>query len=626
MPSAIVSPALRRRLVAALAVSVAALAEPSLAAGARKPARAAAKPAPAVVAIQPLPISCSGPLAAPKTPDKPGLGARLKGAVKGGKAAPRLPDSCVLAGFADPAFPVGQAASPGLPIAGLFSGRGPMPAAWPATTAALQEVLDDIAAAGPRPSIRPRVVLVADRLEDARAAFEGAAGEGGVILVTTGLVQRLYDQSKAGPAVQDQLRFILASEYGHVLLRHPQRMDTGQGRYDQAAQALQMANAGLSAVNGSGRAADPKARDAADLILAAGFISDLEAGEPARYRFPQIDPALQRDADLLAVDILARKGADARAGAAALTGVWTDNKAHVAASAALRDQAGKASAAAAQTLASVVSVKSAPVLVQKLQLTAAAYAAGFAARKVEERREMADVHLHDDAEDRVGVIADYLDAFYPDPQAAVAATPAGKRPLAALDFTRVKAEVEGHRAAERAEAALAAGDVALARAEIDAALASPVGGNVDVQLIASAAAIAEGRSEAAQKRLEGVLAAGYRGAIVYQKLALAHRMTGDDATALAVLEDGAAGTGDAKPFMVDRLAILRARNDEAGVSAALRDCVATQDVTLAVACQKVASAEGQDMVQARAAMARVAPPPAAEPPATPAPAARPRRR
>ena len=72
-------------------------------------------------------------------------------------------------------------------------------------------------------------------------------------------------------------------------------------------------------------------------------------------------------------------------------GTSDDNRLNIAANAALRDQAGKASANAAQDIASLAQLKNAPVMVQKVQLLAASYVASFAAKKVEERREMAAV-------------------------------------------------------------------------------------------------------------------------------------------------------------------------------------------------------------------------------------------
>jgi Zn-dependent protease with chaperone function len=593
------------------------------------PKRKAAVKAVAAAPLVPLPITCGAPLVAPKA-EKKGLSDKLKGAAKGQKAAAKLPDACVLARFQDPAFPAGDPASPGQPAPALLGGAGPVPAAWPAYQQGLQELADQIAIAGPRPDLRARVVIVADRMEDARAFFQGPAGADGVIVLTTGLLERLYAQAGAGAPTQEALRFILAHQYAHLALKHPQQLAKATSTYDQMAQALQLASVGISVVQnfgGDSGADGLKARSSASVILAAGFVNDLEAAEPARFRFPAFGPGSERDADLLAADILVRKGADPAVGVQALKAAWDANRAHQQAAAARREQAAKASALAAQDLASLKTslfqVKNAPFLMQKAQMMAAGYVTHLAMNKLEERREMVSVHLHEDAEGRIETVGAYLDAFYPDRAAAVAQTDAGRRPLPMFDFARTRAEVEGHQASERAEDALARGDVPGARAEIDPALKSPVGTNVDVLQIASAVAIAEGRPEIAIRQLKAVTAQGFKGPLVYQKLAVAWRMAGDDNSALVALSDGAAAFGDPKPFVVDRISIFKARGDFEGVAAAVHDCTALNDMSLTLACQHAAAADAaDDKTKAgtlsaanppRAAMARVDQPlPAAE--------------
>ncbi|MBW8814754.1 MAG: M48 family metalloprotease [Caulobacterales bacterium] len=601
------------------------------------PAHAAPKsraPAARVVAaapLIPLPITCGAAVAAAPTPEKKGLGDKLKGAAKGQKAGVKLPDACVLARFQDPAFPAGDAASPGQPIAALLGGAGPVPAAWPAAQPALQELANQIALAGPRPDMRARVVIVADRMEDARAFFQGPAGADGVIVLTTGLLERLYGQAGAGVATQEALRFILAHQYAHLVLKQPQQLPKATSTYDQMAQALQLASLGISVVQNFGGDAGgdgAKARSSASVILAAGFVSDLEAAEPSRFRFPTLGGGADREADLLAADILVRKGADPGVGVQVLKAAWDANRAHQQASAARRDQAAKAQALAAQDLASLrtslLQVKNAPFLMQKAQMMAAGYVAHLAMNKLEERREMVSVHLHEDAEARIDAVEAYLGAFYPDRAAAVAQTDAGRKPLPEFDFVRLRPEVEGHQAAERAEDALARGDVVGARAEIDPSLKSPVGTSPDVLQIASAVAIAEGRPEIAIRQLKTVLASGFKGPLVYQKLAVAWRMAGDDNSALVALSDGATAVGDVKPFIADRISIFKARGDFEGVAAVLHDCAALNDMALTMACQRAAAADpGEEKAKAgtiaasnppRAAMARVDQPlPPAEP-------------
>lgn len=593
---------MRRRLthggVALLALALTALAAAAPAEAA--PRRKAPAKTVAAAPIVPLPITCGPPLVAPKV-EKAALSDRLKGAVKAQKGPAKLPDACVLSRFQDPGYPTAEPTSPGLPLAAFLGGAGPMPAAWPAYGAALQALADQIAIAGPRPDVRAKVVIVADRMEDARGFFAGPGSSDGVIVVTTGLLERLYGEAKAGAPTQEALRFMLAHAYAHLVLKHPQTLTRPAGAYDQMAQALQLASVGISVVQnfgGDGAAAgtdEARARTSASVILAAGFVSDLEAGEPARFRFPEFADATERDADLLASDILVRKGADPGVGVKGLKAAWDANAAGLQAAAQLKAQAARASAAAAQDIASLraslFQVKNAPFLMQKAQLMAASYAAHFALAKVEERRQMGAVHLHDDAEARIAAVGAYLDAFYPDRAAAVAQTDAGRAPLPAVDFARVQAEVEGDQAAERAEGDLARGDVAGAGAEIDAALKSPVAGNADVLLIAAAVAIAEGKPELASRRLKTVAAGGYRGPLVYQKLAVADRVAGDDNAALVALSDGAAALGDAKPFIVDRIAIFKARGDAEGVQGAIRDCTALGDMTLTVACQRAADAD-----------------------------------
>jgi hypothetical protein len=636
----------RVALLAGAALAWTAVGAPVQAAPAKKSVKkveAAAKPAPPKP-LPPIKITCGAPL--PQADDTP-AGKKPK---KPKKGEPKLPDACVLARFLDTAFPPSDPNARGRAAVGLFGGAGPVGAEWKISTAQFQQIADDVADAGPRPDLRATVKVANMSMAEAHAIYEENGGRGGAIVLSTRLIQSLRDLSvhvsktsteDPDQLTQDYLRFVIAHEYAHLLLNHPQSLDKADSLYQQIGQGLKLAGEAYVIINqvkaGSDEAyAEKRARtkEAAAVMLAANFAGDIASTEGKRFLFPIFNRAVERDADMLAVDILNHSNGDPIKGVSGLQIFYDQNKENVKRNGQLSEESRKTAEKAAAQITAI-----APELLngdknstsQKLKMIAIGVGATFAARKLEEHKMMVDAHLHDSPKERDQLVNAYVVNFYgrarfaastvapiaafPTAAGQPAAAPAAVTPapeerriiFTKVDFKKVGAEVDGYEATEAAKDAMARGDLREARRRIDVALKSPIQNTVDVQWVAGGVAQAEGQQDAAIKHFRAVLATGYNAVEVFHEIIESQRIKGDNASALKTIADGVAKTSQLGAFILDRIEIHRAQNDEKALAADLEACRGLKDPRLASQCEAAAAPPPPPVNVAQAA-----PPPASE--------------
>lgn len=609
---------LRRALVLLLGAALV-HAPPAAAAPARKKAPATAPVKAAAPWVVPE-ITCGPPLVVEKETRK---GKLMRTLGRG----PKLPDTCVIARFKDPAFPVADPNAAGKSV-GLFGGSGPVEARWLQTLEQIQPLVDEIAKYGPphRPMIHAQVVLSSMPIAEAHAVYAEKGGKDPKIVLSTKLIQSLRDLSAAAAKdstddpdtlAQEYLQYIVAHEYAHLALNHPQALDKAQKKYQQIGQALALAGMTYAVVNQvrAGQASsyaeqDKMSKQSAAVLLGATFVGSIASTEGTRFIFPIFNRSVERDADLMAVDMLERAGTNPLKGVTGLQIFYDQNKKSIA-------ENGELSAAAKQSvaLATTQIVGMAPALFdgdkeevqRRLKMLAITMVADFALRKLEEHRMMVDAHLHDDPDDRQDLVELYDRNFYgPDRHAAdhvqasgdmaammasmtAAAPPAPAKPLPKVDFKKIGAEVDGYVATENAKRAMAKGDMALARKEIDKALKSPIKASIDVQRIAGGVAQAEGQQDVAIKHFRAVLAAGFNATDVFFDIVRSQRIKGDNASALKTLAEGAAKTGAPEDFILERIEVHLAMKDLKAVAADVETCRSFKDPALTRVCEGAAA-------------------------------------
>jgi tetratricopeptide (TPR) repeat protein len=568
-------------------------------------------------------IKCGAPLHPPK-PEPKGL-AKIRG---GFHSAPKLPEACVLARFKDAAFPLIDLNAPSAPIGlygpgGLFNGTGPVEAKWATTIREFQAVADEIADYGPRPTVRAEVRLNQLDLAESHAVFEGPPGHGGVIVLSTRLVEALRELSehqasdgsgKSDEIAQQYLKFIIAHEYAHLVLNHPQQLAKSENLYHELGQALQMAGVIYAVVNGvstnkntSYLAQQAKARQSMGVLLGATFAGEIVATEGTRFIFPVFNRSVERDADMLAVDILRRTAnADPITGVGGLKVFYHENEASIRRNAEL-----SANAKRTAGLAAITVLAAAPALVQgdsktaakQLKTGAVVIAVDYAARKLEEHRMMVDAHLHDSPDARDVLVNAYADAFYDDegpvtrpvanfdavlpPPTPTAAPPAAARPrIHDVNFKKIGAEVDAYAASENAKEALAKGDIAKARKAIDVALRSPIKDDAQIQLIAGGVANAENKPDEAIRHFRAAVAAGDNAPDVWNEIIQTLRAKDDLAGALKAIDEAGSKTHDPRAFIVLKMDIHGEQQDDKAVAADLADCRAFKNSGLTLRCEQ----------------------------------------
>lgn len=557
-----------------------------------KPAPAAQAPPPEAAADddEAEPAAATGKDGKPKK----GLMSRARGMLTG---KPKLPEKTILSRFDDPAFPVADPNAAATSSLGLFGGRGPLRVTWPAATSSLQRVADEIAARGPRPDIKAKVVIAESDLEEARSYFSGPKGTQGEIALTTALVARLIKDAENDPKLaMDYLGFILTHEYSHLILKHPQQLTTSRKTYRQVGEAIQLA--GMAYVVGRKLNMDPKASYAAQqretqksvgIMLGAAFLGEVVATESNRMLFPSFSKSVERDADMLAVDLMVTNSIDPRVGAGALKSFADDNKVGVQRANSLAAQAGKAAQSAMVQVAVAAPLlmldKKSTDVGEELKTLLTLNAAAFALQKLDEHKRLQGVHLHDSADQRMLLVVSYIDRFHAgDPRAAGAAGPR----LTQVDWKKLSGEIAGRKAYVAAKDALSRGDIPAARKGIDAALGSPIGPSPEVQEVAAGVATAENRPEAAIKHLRAVLASGYAAPHIFRGIANNQRQKKDNAGALKTLAEAAAKTGAPQLFVLDKIEIHKTLDDQKAVEADLIECRGYQDGGLSEQCERLA--------------------------------------
>lgn len=671
-------PALSRALLPALGIVLAVLVSPEV--GSAQARKAPAKKAAVVKAATPPPprkppppreITCGPPLpeAMPVKPEKKkGLLGKI-GSI--GKKEVKLPEACVLARFKDPAFPITDPNALGGSAVGLFGGEGPVQAEWLISMAELQEVADAIADLGPRPTVRATVLMSNLTMAEAHAVYLKPGGKDGVIILTTQLIQSLRNLSlkmaghdadakvapgaapvveteeqriQANKLTQQYLAFIIAHEYAHLVLNHPQKQTKAARDYQELGQAIAMAGLAYAVINqmkidskASYSEKEREGRKSAGVFLAASFAGDIAATEGTRFIFPIFNRGVERDADMLAVDILRRSKVDPGVGVRGLNIFLKENKENVRKSGQMSDEAKQTAAEAALLMAAV-----APDLIngdkeefeKKLKTAALLFAASFALRKLEEHRMMVEAHLHDSPGEREHLVTEYQKAFYglasvmrdaPAPMSKFAevaeaeAAKGAKPPVVApppkddkvaipeVDFKKIGAEVDGYVATEAAKTALARGDLVEARRQVDVALKSPIKATIDVQLVAGGLAQAEGDQDAAIRHFRAVLAHGFRSPSVYRNIVDSQRLKKDDAGALKTIAEGVSATGQLSEFILERMDIHRFLKNDKALAEDLEACIALKDLKLEAACRRAAQPDPLEEPAPAASMATAKP-------------------
>lgn len=605
-----------------------AAATPSSPAWGAPPRRASGHKAPAASGAAkahpsaPLEIKCGPPLR-PQKPKPKGL-AKLSGVIH---AAPKLPEVCVLARFKDPAFPVIDPKAPSAPIGlygpgGLFSGTGPVEAKWTETIREFQAVADEIADYGPRPGVRAEVRLNQLELAESHAVFEGPPGHGGVIVLSTRLVQSLRalseGQAADGSAPSDQiaqqyLKFIIAHEYAHLVLNHPQQLAKSEDFYQELGQAIQLAGMVYAVANGVSTGKNvsylqqqAKAKQSLGVLLGASFVGEIVSTEGTRFLFPVFNRSVERDADMLAADILERTANGSPiTGAQGLKVFYHQNEDNLRHNAQLSEDAQKSVNLAAVQVAAAV-----PALIEgdtnqamkQLKVAAITTTLTFASRKLEEHRMMVEAHLHDSPDARDALVTAYVAAFYDEeaqvtrpvanfdavmPQAKIAAGVGAKPKIRDVNFKKVGAEVDAFEACEAAKSALAKGAVAAARSAINAALHSPIKDDAEVQRIAGAVASAEGKPDEAIRHFRAVLAAGANGSDVWRDIIVTQRSKGDLAGAIKTIDEAGKKTDQPKAFILMKIEIHGQQKNDKAVADDLFACKAFNDGALYLRCQQL---------------------------------------
>lgn len=595
-------------------------AAPTHKSAAKKPVATPAKPHQRAA---PMEITCGAPLHPPKAEPK-GL-AKIKA---GFHSAPKLPDACVLVRFKDPAFPTIDPNAPSAPVGlygagGLFNGSGPVEAKWATTIQQFQAVADEIADYGPRPTVRAEVRLNQLELVESHAVFEGPPGHGGVIVLSTRLVQSLRDLSehtasdgsgKSDEIAQQYLKFILAHEYAHLVLNHPQQLAKSENLYQELGQALQMAGVIYAVANGVSTSKNANylkqqaaAKQSMGVLLGASFAGEIVATEGTRFIFPIFNRSVERDADMLAVDILRRTAnADPITGVEGLRVFYHENEENIRRNAEMSANAKRTAGLAAATV-----LAAAPTLLQgdsnsalkQLKTGAVLIAADYAARKLEEHRMMVDAHLHDSPDARDALVNAYADAFYgdegpvtkpvanfgdllPPPTVASPSTSAKRPKIDDVNFRKIGAEVDAYEATERAKAALAKGDVAEARKAVDEALRSPIKNDAQVQLIAGGVANAENKPDEALGHFRAAVAAGDNAPDLWNEIIQTQRSKGDLAGALKAIDEAGTRTHLPQAFIVLKMDIHGEQRDDKAVAADLAACNAFKDSGLTLRCEQ----------------------------------------
>jgi hypothetical protein len=607
-------PALIRTLLALTAAAGLFSDDAAFAAGRKPPAKPAAvktaakPPPPAEADFAQIPIRCGAPVQTVKIEAK-GL---AKIASLANKEA-ALPETCVLSLFKDPAFPISNPNSPATSLDKLFDGRNLMRGNYPTQEGIARAALNFLAKTGPRPAVRAQVVMAHATQGIAQAVFASPGERDPAVVISDKLFSDLTTESDLESSKQYVL-FIAAHEYAHLLLKHPPEIEKNDSSYDDirkffqgAALAYAIYNGVKMGPNATSLEQQLAAKQSAAMFLGASLIGDMAASESRRMMLPKFSKDREREADLLAVDLLAYTTADIFVGVEGLKKIRGANQQNLKA---LREQAMAAKKAQAEARIQLAAMSPLLLLqkdqdkaIKQIKAIGITIATDAVLSYFDERKQLADVSLHDDAAKREGRVKLYMQAHYPwrkDQRAVSADLVGGAAPQQAsvavpdFGFTAMAAERSLMDAVRAAETALNAGKVAEARKAIDQALNSPIGKSAKVQDVAGMVSATEDKPDQAIKHYRAVLATGHHNDRIYRNIASAQQQKGDIPGALKTLADGAEKIGSIRPFIVARIALQVEAGDTAGAEASLQECVATKDPMLITVCTQTAHPETPD--------------------------------
>jgi Zn-dependent protease with chaperone function len=342
----------------------------------------------------------------------------------------------------------------------------------------LRQYLRLIAQKGPRKDVVPRVELVRSDM------INGKAESQEVIVLTTGLVDRIAGNIRTSDANVEQLLFTLAHEYAHVLYDHPRRFSqkvkpVGVAKLLGTALVVAGVVNNISASDGKGGAIDPKAIGAIQVAFALSPLIELEI---YRAAFAPYKKEQESIADFAAVDLMdALKVGDPRQACTWLLDLdkYDDSlKAQLKSGLKRMGNNFKASMAVVAVQAPGLLMQEGPKAVleqaQKNLLRAALVSAvDFLGRRFDKKR----IHLYYSADKRVDAIKAYANKFFPagEQQASLVTQSAWASQNNVPNPTRLVDTFEREhgpdKAASAAKLRLIENDVAGARSILDAAKA-----------------------------------------------------------------------------------------------------------------------------------------------------------
>lgn len=636
-----------------LAAPGAALAQGKPSASATKPAPGAAKPPakpPAKPAIQLLDQEPEAPepettgKGKPKTGKKDGKGKGPGISIPNPFAKLKTPDVQVVRRFDDPTYPPIDQNAPAESAAGLLSAMasdGPVRVIWPMTRQVQATLVDQLIAAGPRRTQPAQLIILSDPVPNAVAIDNK-------IYMTSGLWDFLFAlNAQDDTEAQQMLLFILAHEYGHLLMRHPQAMTAEEQSYKDLKQAI--STAGTVYLLAKGMAQDKKAsyaekqaemRKAQGVMVGAHLAGMVIETETRRALYPPFRKETERDADMLAVDLAmgfqARTGkaVDIAQGARSLEFIREVTKRQIQRQAELSKASEKQIADAAKAIGLLapfaLASEDSDKAMKELGWLAALNISAFLMRKYDERRRLEGVALYDNVDQRQQLMKDYFARYHRAPAAeaappppvvappppppektppkpaapakgkgkgkgkgGAAAQPAAPKPepfrgdpKKIFDFAAYRDVWEASKAREEALAKLAKGDVAGARTEIDKALDSPIKDSPEVQDLAGRVASAENRPDVAIGHFRKVLLSRPKDVDLYLVIAERYMSKPDKAGAIKVLDEGAKETGLLGRFLPSKITIYQRDGDKVQLEKAVADCLALNDADLTKICKE----------------------------------------
>lgn len=559
-------------------------------------------------------------------------------------APPKVPDQQVFLRFKDPAYPKVDPNTPIVAPVGLFTALtngGPVKVNWPMTNDLQYAILDNLIAAGPRPTQQAKVFILSSNIANAFT-------NGDEIYMTSGLWDYLFALAENDPEEgQQMLLFILAHEYGHVLMRHSQALSKSEQSYRNLGGVISTTGTVYLIAKGvSQDKATPygekraEMRKAEGVMIGAHLAGVIVETEARHALYPAFRKETERDADMLAVDLAnsfaqrTKKSTDITMATRSLEYIREINKTQIARQAELSKASKKQIADSAKAIGMLMPValtsKNSEAALKEVGWLAALNVTGYLAQIYDERKRLEGVALYDAVDQRQKLMKDYFGRYpkVPPPETgqapplAPAETPrpppakAGKAPDNAprkvkpsqvkpaesqpprpprgdpkkiFDFAAYRDDWKGDRAREAAIDKLAHGDVAGARTEIDKALASPIQNSPEVQDIAGRVASAENNPDRAIAHFRRVLAYRPLDSDLYLTIAERYLSKPDKISALKILDDGIKATGLPARFLPMKITIYQQDGDKELVAKTLAECVALDDPELSRLCNQKAS-------------------------------------